>query len=84
MEDKKTEKIKDDNLNLSFVKISKNLNLGQLKKNTFRASASRAKNPYFSGSGTKIKNLVWSLLYLILEDRVLPDLSNYPLLESFS
>ena len=44
MEDKKTEKIKDDNLNLSFVKISKNLNLGQLKKNTFRASASRAKN----------------------------------------
>ena len=28
MEDKKTEKIKDDNLNLSFVKISKNLNLG--------------------------------------------------------
>ena len=43
MEDKKTEKIKDDNLNLSFVKISKNLNLVQLKKNTFRASASRAK-----------------------------------------
>ena len=32
MEDKKNEKIKDDNLNLSFVKISKNLNLGQLKK----------------------------------------------------
>ena len=42
MEDKKNEKIKDDNLNLSFVKISKNLNLGQLKKYTFRASASRA------------------------------------------
>ena len=32
MEDKKTEKIKDDNLYLSFVEISKNLNLGQLKK----------------------------------------------------
>jgi hypothetical protein len=32
MEDKKTEKIKDDNLNLSFVKISKNLNLGLMKK----------------------------------------------------
>ena len=45
MEDKKTEKIKDDNLNLSFVKISKNLNLGQKrKKKTFRASAWRAKN----------------------------------------
>ena len=47
MEDKKTEKIKDDDLNLSFVKISKNLNLGQLKKNTFRAFASRAKNLNF-------------------------------------
>ena len=48
MEDKKkTEKIKDDNLNLSFDKISKNLNLGQLKKNTFRAFASRAKNGNF-------------------------------------
>ena len=32
MEDKKNEKIKDDNLNLSFVKISKNFNLSQLKK----------------------------------------------------
>ena len=41
---KKTEKIKDDNFNLSFVKISKNLNLGQMmKKSTSRASASRAK-----------------------------------------
>ena len=39
---KKTEKIKDDNFNLSFVKISKNLNLGQMKKSTLRASASRA------------------------------------------
>ena len=40
---KKTEKIKDDNFNLSFVKISKNLNLGEeMKKSTFRASASRA------------------------------------------
>ena len=42
MEDKKNEKIKDDNLNRSFVKISRNLNLGQLKNNTFRAFASRA------------------------------------------
>ena len=42
MEDKKTEKIKDDDLNLSFVKIRRNLNLGQLKKYTFRAFASRA------------------------------------------
>ena len=50
MEDKKkAEKIKDDNLNLSLVKISKNLNLGQLKKkNTFRAFASRAKNPAYT------------------------------------
>ena len=39
---KKTEKIKDDNFNLSFVKINKNLNLGQMKKSTLRASASRA------------------------------------------
>ena len=44
---KKTEKIKDDNFNLSFVKISKNLNLGQMKKSTLRASASRAKNPKY-------------------------------------
>jgi hypothetical protein len=44
MEDKKTEKIKDENLNLSFVKICKNLNLGEeMKISTFRASASRAK-----------------------------------------
>ena len=43
MEDKKTEKIKDENLNLSFVKICKNLNLGEeMKISTFRASASRA------------------------------------------
>ena len=40
---KKTERIKDDNFNLSFVKISKNLNLGQkMKKTTLRAFASRA------------------------------------------
>jgi hypothetical protein len=42
---KKLKKIIDDNFNLSFVKISKNLNLGEeMKKSTFRASASRAKN----------------------------------------
>ena len=48
MEDRKTEKIKDDNLYLSFVEISKNLNLGQNKKNIFRASASRANKLTFS------------------------------------
>ena len=42
---KKTEKTKDDNFNLSFVKISKNLDLGQkMKKSIFRASASRLKS----------------------------------------
>ena len=44
---KKLKKIIDDNFNLSFVKISKNLNLGQMmKKSTFRASASLANNKY--------------------------------------
>ena len=65
MEDKKAEKIKDDNLNLSFVKISKNLNLGKLKKILLELSLRELKIP------SKFKNFEISSMKNLRRDTCL-------------
>ena len=65
MEDKKNEKIMDDNLNLSFVKISKNLNLGKLKKILLELLLRELKIP------SKIKNFEISSMKNLRRDTCL-------------